>query len=114
MEGLSQACSVVPVEPISAGMVSGKQGAQVGRPFMDVAYGYLPLVWAATLSHYLLMFLGEAGRILPVCAGARRCAHYILHLLMSRSATYRNNSRSTWSSSPAMNLCYIRSQVSAA
>ena len=33
---------------------------------MEVAYGYLPLVWAATLSHYLLPFLGEAGRILPV------------------------------------------------
>ena len=40
----------------------------MGKPFMEVAYGYLPLVWAATLSHYLLLFLGEAGRILPVCA----------------------------------------------
>jgi hypothetical protein len=26
----------------------------------------MPLVWAGTLAHYLLPFLGEAGRILPV------------------------------------------------
>ena len=65
--------------PLSAGVVSGKQGAQVGRPFMEVAYGYLPLVWAATLSHYLLLFLGEAGRILPVCIRARRCSRDTLY-----------------------------------
>ena len=27
---------------------------------------WLPLVWAATLAHYLDLFLNEAGRILPV------------------------------------------------
>jgi polyferredoxin len=36
------------------------------RPFIELAYGYLPLVWLASLAHYLRLGLGEAGRILPV------------------------------------------------
>ena len=39
-------------------------GPAVG--FLEMAYGYTPLVWAATLAHYLLLFCEEAGRILPV------------------------------------------------
>ena len=46
--------------------MSEKQGAKNAKPFMEVAYGYLPLVWGITLAHYLLPFLGEAGNILPV------------------------------------------------
>ena len=46
--------------------MSEKQGAKHAKPFMEVAYGYLPLVWGITLAHYLLPFLGEAGNILPV------------------------------------------------
>lgn len=43
------------------------QGKRVrGKPFLELAYGYMPLVWAGTLAHYLLPFLSEAGRILPV------------------------------------------------
>jgi hypothetical protein len=34
--------------------------------FLWLAYGYMPLVWAATLAHYLDLALPEAGRILPV------------------------------------------------
>ncbi len=34
--------------------------------FIELAYGYLPLVLAANLSHYLDLGLNEAGRILPV------------------------------------------------
>ncbi|GAB5355656.1 hypothetical protein AAMO2058_000224200 [Amorphochlora amoebiformis] len=34
--------------------------------FVSLAYSYLPLVWLASLSHYLLLGLTEAGRILPV------------------------------------------------
>lgn len=37
-------------------------------PFLSLSYGYLPLVWAATLAHYLPNFLEEAGLILPVTA----------------------------------------------
>ncbi len=36
------------------------------RPFVELAYGYLPLVLGASLAHYLRLGLGEAGRILPV------------------------------------------------
>ena len=34
--------------------------------FVKLAYGYLPLVWAANLAHYLRLGLQEGGRIIPV------------------------------------------------
>jgi len=36
------------------------------RSFVKLAYGYLPLVWAANLAHYLRLGLLEGGRVLPV------------------------------------------------
>ncbi|MEC4893734.1 MAG: sigma 54-interacting transcriptional regulator [Oscillatoria sp. PMC 1051.18] len=36
------------------------------KRFLELAYGYLPLVLAANLAHYLKLGLGEGGRILPV------------------------------------------------
>jgi hypothetical protein len=36
------------------------------RSFIELAYGYLPLVLAGNLAHYLKLWMGEAGRILPV------------------------------------------------
>jgi polyferredoxin len=36
------------------------------RPFIDLAYGYLPLVLGGNLAHYLHLGLGEGGKILPV------------------------------------------------
>lgn len=36
------------------------------KPFIELAYGYLPLALGANLAHYLYLFLQEAGRILPV------------------------------------------------
>ncbi|MBW4525993.1 MAG: 4Fe-4S binding protein [Phormidium tanganyikae FI6-MK23] len=36
------------------------------RPFLELAYGYLPLVLGVSLAHYLHLGLTEAGRILPV------------------------------------------------
>jgi transcriptional regulator with AAA-type ATPase domain/NAD-dependent dihydropyrimidine dehydrogenase PreA subunit len=36
------------------------------RRFIELAYGYLPLVLAGNLAHYLQLWLAEAGRILPV------------------------------------------------
>lgn len=38
------------------------------RPFLELAYGYLPLVLGTSLAHYLRLGLTEAGRILPVTA----------------------------------------------
>ena len=34
--------------------------------FVNLAYGYLPLVWAGNLAYYLHLGLGEAGTILPL------------------------------------------------
>lgn len=36
--------------------------------FLNLSYGYLPLVWGATLAHYEAPFMEEAGRVLPVAA----------------------------------------------
>jgi polyferredoxin len=36
------------------------------RPFLELAYGYLPLVLGATLAHYLRLGLAEAGQVLPI------------------------------------------------
>lgn len=36
------------------------------RPFLELAYGYLPLVLGANLAHYLRLGLTEAGQIVPV------------------------------------------------
>jgi hypothetical protein len=36
------------------------------RRFVELAYGYLPLVLGGNLAHYLRLGLGEGGRILPV------------------------------------------------
>lgn len=36
------------------------------KPFIELAYGYLPLVLAGNLAHYLRLGLSEGGRLLPV------------------------------------------------
>ena len=36
------------------------------RRFVELAYGYLPLVLTGNLAHYLRLGLGEGGRLLPV------------------------------------------------
>ena len=36
------------------------------RPFLELAYGYLPIVLGSSLAHYLRLGLTEAGRIIPV------------------------------------------------
>jgi transcriptional regulator with AAA-type ATPase domain/NAD-dependent dihydropyrimidine dehydrogenase PreA subunit len=36
------------------------------KPFVELVYGYLPLILGGSLAHYLRLGLGEAGRILPV------------------------------------------------
>jgi hypothetical protein len=33
------------------------------RPFIELAYGYLPLVLGGTLAHYLRLELNEAGQV---------------------------------------------------
>lgn len=42
------------------------QGTGATRTFLELAYGYLPLLLFASLAHYLLLGLAEAGQIVPV------------------------------------------------
>lgn len=53
------------VAVVNLGWQQGLQGNKSGL-FVKLAYGYLPLVWAANLAHYLRLGLLEGGRILPV------------------------------------------------
>lgn len=54
--------------PASRAAAAAAGGADTIVPFLSLSYGYLPLVWGVTLSHYLPAFLEEAGSILPVTA----------------------------------------------
>ena len=38
------------------------------RPFVELAYGYLPLVLGGSLAHYLYLGLNESGLLLPITA----------------------------------------------
>ena len=66
--GVSLAALIVPVTiPFLAyGVIKLFQGSLKPRSFLELAYGYLPLVWGGSLAHYLRLGLGEAGRIIPV------------------------------------------------
>eukprot|EP00884_Botryococcus_braunii_P003593 jgi/Botrbrau1/13234/Bobra.0199s0007.1 len=54
------------------------QKADRPQPFLTIAYGYLPLVWAATLAHYLENGMIEAGQVLRV--GAATFGYEHMHL----------------------------------
>ncbi|HEY9826637.1 MAG TPA: AAA family ATPase, partial [Stenomitos sp.] len=56
------------------------------RTFVELAYGYLPLVLGLTLAHYLRLGLGEAGQILPVAAATFGYADAGLPVLMAHPA----------------------------
>ncbi len=66
--GLSLAALIVPtaVPFVAYGLMKLFSRSVKPRPFVELAYGYLPLVLGANLAHYLRLGLGEAGRILPV------------------------------------------------
>ncbi|WP_041244963.1 sigma 54-interacting transcriptional regulator [Gloeobacter kilaueensis] len=61
---------ILAVPPLLALAVHGlvRLVAQAGeaKAFIELAYGYLPLVLGGTLAHYLRLGLTEAGQILPV------------------------------------------------
>ena len=52
--------------PLLAQIIINLVGKSKSLKFLDLAYGYLPLVLAGNLAHYLDLGLNEAGRILPV------------------------------------------------
>lgn len=66
--GLSLAALGIPAAVV---LLVGAAIAQLNRTFksksfVQLAYGYLPLVLGGSLAHYLRLGLGEAGKILPV------------------------------------------------
>ncbi|MBE9051890.1 sigma 54-interacting transcriptional regulator [Nostocales cyanobacterium LEGE 11386] len=66
--GLSLLTLIIPTALIFAGYGFMKlfNFRRKPRPFIELAYGYLPLVLGGNLAHYLRLGLGEGGRILPV------------------------------------------------
>lgn len=53
--------------PLIAGAIARELAPSLkSRSFLELIYGFLPLVWAGNLAHYIPMGLGEAGRLLPV------------------------------------------------
>lgn len=66
--GLSTAVLLVPgvVAIVVYGLVRLVNQRLKPRSFIELAYGYLPLVLGGTLAHYLRLGLTEAGRIVPV------------------------------------------------
>jgi transcriptional regulator with AAA-type ATPase domain/NAD-dependent dihydropyrimidine dehydrogenase PreA subunit len=56
------------------------------RPFLELAYGYLPLVLGGTLAHYLRLGLTEAGQILPVTFATFGLGHAGLPILSAHPA----------------------------
>jgi polyferredoxin len=45
-----------------------EEGPDGARAFVRLAYGWIPLIWAASLAHYLQLFGSEAGSVLPAAA----------------------------------------------
>ncbi|MBW4564457.1 MAG: sigma 54-interacting transcriptional regulator [Mojavia pulchra JT2-VF2] len=66
--GLSLLALLVPVAiPFAAyGLMQLLNFGRKPKAFIELAYGYLPLVLGANLAHYLRLGLGEGGRILPI------------------------------------------------
>ncbi|GAB4377632.1 MAG: sigma 54-interacting transcriptional regulator [Elainellaceae cyanobacterium] len=66
--GLSILLLLVPsmVALVAYGLIKLSSQPLKSRHFIEIAYGYLPLVLGGTLAHYLRLGLTEAGQIIPV------------------------------------------------
>jgi transcriptional regulator with AAA-type ATPase domain/NAD-dependent dihydropyrimidine dehydrogenase PreA subunit len=70
--GFHALASVVALSVPGLGAISAHQVLRLlnrtckPRPFLELAYGYLPFVLGANLAHYLRLGLTEAGRVVPV------------------------------------------------
>ncbi|MGG6296265.1 sigma 54-interacting transcriptional regulator [Leptolyngbya sp. AN02str] len=71
-DGLHLAASVVAlsipgaIALVAYGAMRGLVGTSKPRSFVELAYGYLPLVLAGNIAHYLRLALTEMGRVVPV------------------------------------------------
>eukprot|EP00887_Chlorella_sp_A99_P003164 scaffold9.g3164.t1 len=57
-----------------------------GAGFLELSYGYLPLVWAGTLAHYYDSLLEEAGKVLQVLAATAGMDGHWLPALVAHPA----------------------------
>lgn len=66
--GFSVAALIIPtlITLLAYGLIQLFHGSLKPRSFVELAYGYLPLVLGGNLAHYLRLGLGEAGKILPL------------------------------------------------
>ncbi|MDJ0736364.1 MAG: sigma 54-interacting transcriptional regulator [Nostocaceae cyanobacterium] len=66
--GLSLLALIIPVLVpfLVYGLMRLSHWQQKTRKFIELAYGYLPLVLGGSLAHYLRLGLQEGGRILPI------------------------------------------------
>ncbi|BAY09488.1 sigma 54-interacting transcriptional regulator [Calothrix sp. NIES-2098] len=66
--GLSLLALLIPVAIpfVAYGLMQLWNFGRKPKRFIELAYGYLPLVLGANLAHYLRLGLGEGGKILPV------------------------------------------------
>lgn len=66
--GVSVLALLVPVAIalLAQGLIQLTSRTIKPRPFVELAYGYLPLVLGSSLAHYLRLGLTEAGRVIPV------------------------------------------------
>ncbi|HEY9847888.1 MAG TPA: sigma 54-interacting transcriptional regulator [Leptolyngbyaceae cyanobacterium] len=66
--GFSLVALIIPtaISLLAYGLIQLFHGSLKPRSFVELAYGYLPLVLGGNLAHYLRLGLGEAGRILPL------------------------------------------------
>ncbi len=66
--GFSLVALIIPtvITLLAYGLIHLFHGSLKPRSFVELAYGYLPLVLGGNLAHYLRLGLGEAGRILPL------------------------------------------------
>lgn len=66
--GFSLVALIIPtvITLLAYGLIQLFHGSLKPRSFVELAYGYLPLVLGGNLAHYLRLGLGEAGRILPL------------------------------------------------
>jgi len=65
---VSVAALLVPVAIalLAQGLIQITHRTLKPRPFLELAYGYLPLVLGGSLAHYLRLGLTEAGRVFPI------------------------------------------------
>jgi polyferredoxin len=68
-KNVAESKAIAVLNAAAGSYASQEAGAMViapSKPFYEIAYGFLPMVWTATLAWYLPLLLLEGGHVLPV------------------------------------------------